>query len=83
MKKLILLLVVFMFPLISCSKVTYLDIPFENTYCFGDGINDLEMLEAVNHPVIMKNCDPQLKTKGFEETDDQKKIIKEKRNSTK
>ena len=50
--------------------IEYLNIPYENTYCFGDGINDLEMLEAVNHPVIMKNCDPKLRTYGFEETDD-------------
>ncbi len=48
----------------------YLNIPFENTYAFGDALNDLEMLQAVAHPVVMKNCDPALRTYGFEETDD-------------
>lgn len=50
--------------------VDYLNIPIENTYCFGDGINDLEMLQCVGHPVIMENCDPKLKNLGFEQTDD-------------
>lgn len=40
MKKLILLLVVFMFPLISCSKVTYLDIPFENNFSWVKFLDD-------------------------------------------
>ncbi|MBO4918612.1 MAG: HAD family phosphatase [Erysipelotrichaceae bacterium] len=48
----------------------YLDIPYENTYAFGDALNDLEMLQAVAHPVIMKNSDPALRSYGFEETDD-------------
>lgn len=48
----------------------YLNIPYENTYAFGDALNDLEMLQAVAHPVIMKNCDPALRSYGFEETDD-------------
>ena len=48
----------------------YLNIPLENTYCFGDGINDLEMLQSVGHPVIMANSDPKIKGYGFEETDD-------------
>ena len=48
----------------------YLGVAFEDTYCFGDGINDLEMLEAVRHPVIMANSMPELKGRGFEETDD-------------
>ena len=48
----------------------YLDIKKEDTYCFGDGINDLEMLQAVGHPVIMANADEKLKKYGFEETDD-------------
>ena len=48
----------------------YLNIPYENTYAFGDALNDLEMLQAVAHPVIMKNCDPALRAYGFDETDD-------------
>ncbi len=50
--------------------IDYLQIPFEDTYCFGDGINDLEMLEEVAHPVIMENANPALKGRGFEETAD-------------
>ncbi len=48
----------------------YLNIPFEDTYCFGDGINDLEMLQSVAHPVVVANCVDELKKYGFEETDD-------------
>ena len=50
--------------------IKYLNIPFENTYAFGDGINDLEMLLSVKHPVIMANCDARLRTYNFEETKD-------------
>lgn len=50
--------------------IEYLNIDINDTYCFGDGINDLEMLQAVGHPVIMKNANEKLKTYGFEETDD-------------
>ena len=42
----------------------------EDTYCFGDGINDLEMLKAVGHPVIMANADERIKKYGFENTND-------------
>lgn len=45
-----------------------LGINIEDTYCFGDGINDLEMLNSVGHPVIMANCDPILKQYNFEKT---------------
>lgn len=48
----------------------YLDIDIEDSYCFGDGINDLEMLQVVGHPVIMANADDKIKNLGFEETDD-------------
>ena len=50
--------------------IEYLNIDYENTYCFGDGINDLEMLLSVRHPVIMANCDDSLKKYDFERTDD-------------
>lgn len=56
---------------IGVNKVReHLNIPLEDTYCFGDGINDLEMLQSVGHPVIVKNAHPALKSYGFEETDD-------------
>lgn len=32
---------------------------------FGDGLNDLEMLEYVGHPVAMTNSDPELLNHGF------------------
>lgn len=48
----------------------YLNIDLNDSYCFGDGINDLEMLQAVGHPIIMANADERIKNLGFEETDD-------------
>ncbi|MBR5754668.1 MAG: HAD family phosphatase [Erysipelotrichaceae bacterium] len=50
--------------------IRYLDVPFENTYGFGDGINDLEMLKSVCHPVIMANSNEELKKHGFAQTGD-------------
>ena len=50
--------------------IEYLDFPLEDTYAFGDAVNDLEMLESVGHPVIMANCAAELKGRGFEETGD-------------
>jgi len=43
-----------------------LNLDVEDAYCFGDGLNDLQMMAAVGHPVAMAN--------GFEET---KKAAKE------
>lgn len=48
----------------------YLNIAKEDSYCFGDGINDLEMLQAVGHPVMMANADERLKKYNFEKADD-------------
>lgn len=56
---------------VGAKKVMeYLNIKLEDSYCFGDGLNDLEMLQAVGHPVIMANADPKIKGYGFEETYD-------------
>lgn len=56
---------------VAAKKVMeYLNIKLEDTYCFGDGINDLEMLQVVGHPIIMANSDNAIKGYGFEETDD-------------
>ena len=56
---------------VAARKVMeHLHIDYEDTYCFGDGINDLEMLQAVRHPVIMANADENLKKYKFETTDD-------------
>lgn len=54
---------------VGCKKaMEYLNIPLEDSYAFGDGLNDLQMLETVGHPVIMDNCMKQLRNRGFEET---------------
>ncbi len=50
--------------------IEYLHFPLEDTYAFGDAVNDLEMLESVGHPVIMANSAAELKGRGFEETGD-------------
>lgn len=39
----------------------YLQLPLENTYAFGDGLNDIEMLQVVGHGVAMENAVPELK----------------------
>lgn len=36
--------------------IEYLDIDKENTYAFGDGINDIEMMQMVNHSIAMANA---------------------------
>ena len=50
--------------------IKILNVDYEDTYAFGDGINDIEMLQAVNHPIAMDNCAELLKTYNFEKTDD-------------
>lgn len=52
------------------KAIEYLKYPYENTYCFADGMNDLQMLQSVAHPIIMANSYPDLKTFGFTETGD-------------
>lgn len=42
------------------NLIKILDIPYENTYAFGDGDNDIEMFKAVCHPVALKVCHPDL-----------------------
>ena len=39
-------------------------IPLEDTYGFGDSMNDLEMIETVAHSVCMDNGSPQLKARS-------------------
>lgn len=41
-----------------------LGVPIENTYAFGDGVNDLCMLEAAGHGVAMGNAVDALKEKA-------------------
>lgn len=47
-----------------------LGVPKENTYAFGDGINDMEMLQLVGHGIAMGNAIPQLKEVADEVCDD-------------
>lgn len=36
--------------------LSHLDVPSENIYAFGDGLNDIEMLTDVEHGVAMGNA---------------------------
>ncbi len=45
-----------------------LGIPRENTYAFGDGINDMEMLQLVGHGIAMGNAIEELKAVAEEVT---------------
>ena len=47
----------------------HLDVPNENTYAYGDGINDKEMLEFVNTGVAMGNAKEELKAIADDITD--------------
>ena len=47
-----------------------LGIPRENTYAFGDGINDIEMFELVGHGIAMGNAIDELKAVAEAVTDD-------------
>ncbi len=39
----------------------YLDIPIEDTFAFGDSMNDLEMMEVAGTSICMENGSPKLK----------------------
>jgi Cof subfamily protein (haloacid dehalogenase superfamily) len=41
--------------------LAYLNVPGADTYAIGDGINDIEMLQMVNHGIAMGNANAQLK----------------------
>ncbi len=41
--------------------INHLDIPHENTYCFGDSENDLPMLRYVKNSIAMGNASQQIK----------------------
>jgi len=45
----------------------FLDVP---TYAFGDGLNDIEMFQLVDHPIAMGNCVEPLKALAEFITDD-------------
>jgi len=41
--------------------LSYLGIPVENSYAFGDGLNDIEMMQTVGTSLVMGNARPALK----------------------
>lgn len=43
------------------KALAYLNIPIENTYAFGDGKNDIEMLQAVGCGIAMGNASDEVK----------------------
>ncbi len=49
--------------------VRYLGVDYNDTYAFGDSMNDLAMLERAAHAVVMGNAPEELKKK-FDVTDD-------------
>ena len=50
------------------ALVRHLGIPRENTYAFGDGMNDIEMLQYVAHGIAMGNAKEGLKAIADEVT---------------
>lgn len=46
------------------KTLEYCGIPLENAYAFGDSVNDLEMLRAVPHAVVMGTHAPELEFYG-------------------
>ena len=47
----------------------HLNIPIENSYAFGDGKNDIEMLSTVGCGIAMGNADDDVKKYAKEVTD--------------
>ncbi len=52
------------------KMIKYLDIPWENTYAFGDSMNDYEMLKYVNYGVAMGNASKKFKKEMKYTTED-------------
>ena len=60
--------------------VRYLKLNMDNVVCFGDGINDLSMIQMVGHGIAMENANEILKENadeviGDNNTDDISKVI--------
>lgn len=43
------------------QALQYMDIPLANSYAFGDGLNDIEMMGTVGHALVMGNAGAELK----------------------
>ena len=52
------------------ALITHLNIPKENTYAFGDGLNDVDMLEFCQYGIAVGNAKEALKEIADEVTDD-------------
>lgn len=50
--------------------IQHLNINWEDTYAFGDGLNDIEMIEKVNYGVVMGNGEDVVKEKAYYVTSD-------------
>ena len=50
--------------------LNYLNQDYIETFAFGDGINDLEMMQIVNYPIVMDNACMELKEIAYDITDD-------------
>ena len=48
----------------------YLSINKDNAFAFGDGLNDIEMLQTVKYGIAMANAYPELKAVAYDVTDD-------------
>lgn len=42
------------------TMLNYYGLDVDDSYCFGDGANDLEMFKTVGHPIAMKNAIPMI-----------------------
>lgn len=52
------------------ALITHLGIPKDNTYAFGDGLNDIDMLEFCQYGIAVGNAAEGLKAIADEITDD-------------
>ncbi len=52
------------------AVIQHLHIPIENTYAFGDGLNDIDMLTYCKHGIAVGNAHPDLKNIADEVTED-------------
>lgn len=46
------------------EALRYLDIPASDSYAFGDGLNDIEMMETAGHSLVMGNAGRELKARA-------------------
>ena len=56
-------------PALILKAIEFLDIKIENTYAFGDGKNDIEMLSTVGCGIAMGNASDEVKKYSHKITD--------------